>query len=238
MLNYLNFRTACDVAFGVFLVVWFLTRHVAYSLVCRSILMDVPRYFPYGCYDSVTGERVSTNGGSAVLANVLQPFNDPQGLVCFNKNIKQSFFGLLLALQVLTLIWFAMILRVAYGVLTGKNAEDMRSDDEASDLEVEEIEIDDLDWELEKSTTPSSLAAMAQAEAQLPEMDAHESALEHHFAEAARNSSRPGSPSVSASGSGARNKRTRGAARTSAISIPGHGDRKELLGRIGCDKPS
>ena len=29
-----------------------------------------------------------------------------------------------------------------------------------------------------------------------------------------------------------------GGGMASGISIPGHGDRKELLGRIGCDKPS
>jgi len=30
-------------------------------------------------------------------------------------------------------------------------------------------------------------------------------------------------------------KRSKGM--SSGISIPGHGDKKELLGRIGCDKP-
>jgi very-long-chain ceramide synthase len=238
MLNYLNFRTACDVAFGVFLVVWFVTRHIIYNIVCQSILIDMPVYFPFGCYDSMTGARVSTDGGSAILANVLQPFNDPQGIVCFNKNIQYGFLGLLLALQVLTLIWFGMILRIAYGVLTGKSAEDTRSDDEASDLEIEEV--DDLEWEIEKPASPSSITAVAPAEAQLLDLNPHDAALEHYFTEAARSSSRPGSPSVngSASTSASRNKRTRGAARTSAISIPGHGDRKELLGRIGCDKPT
>ena len=35
-----------------------------------------------------------------------------------------------------------------------------------------------------------------------------------------------------------RNQKRSTAARASAISIPGRGDHKELLGRIGCDKPT
>jgi acyl-CoA-dependent ceramide synthase len=92
-LNYLRFRKACDVTFGVFLVVWFIARHVLYMTVCRSIVVDVPKTMPYGCFASTTGQQVSTDGGSAVLANVLQPFNDPDGLVCFNPVIRYGFLG-------------------------------------------------------------------------------------------------------------------------------------------------
>jgi len=35
-----------------------------------------------------------------------------------------------------------------------------------------------------------------------------------------------------------RSSRRTGVGRATALSIPGHGDSKELLGRIGCDKPS
>jgi acyl-CoA-dependent ceramide synthase len=201
MLKYLGFTTACDVAFGVFLVTWFLARHVSYLTVVWSVPHYSPSVWQYGCYDSTTGVRVSEDGGSAILANVLQPFNDPNGLVCWNSTLRNCFLGLLLGLQVLTLIWFAMILRVAWGVISGKAAEDIRSDDEEDD----EIEID------------------------------LEDAISIREALEAAPKPRTASPALAGS---SRGRRTRGTARTSAISIPGHGDRKELLGRIGCDKPT
>jgi len=131
------------------------------------------------------------------------------------------FFSLLSALEVLTLIWFGMILKVAYGVLSGKGADDSRSDGEESDVEVEEYEEEDVSLDL-----PST--EFSKPEISSLDSDTPDSALEE-----ARGTKRPESPAAAGRG-----RRTRGAARTSAISIPGHGDRKELLGRIGCDKPS
>ena len=216
-MNYLRFRKACDVTFGVFLVVWFIARHVLYMTVCRSIVVDVPKTMPYGCFASTTGQQVSTDGGSAVLANVLQPFNDPDGLVCFNPVIRYGFLGLLLALQILTLIWFGMILRVAYSVLSGKAAQDSRSDDEEElddGSEVDEEEYDETD------------------------ADAYDQEAKGAWAEPAHDDAASKQARTGASQGKGRNRRAPGPARTSAISIPGHGDRKDLLGRIGCDKPA
>jgi very-long-chain ceramide synthase len=221
VLNYLRFRKACDVTFGVFLVVWFVARHVLYLVVCRSIIFDVPKTMPYGCFASTTGQQVSTGGGSAVLANVLQPFNDPDGLVCFNPVIRYGFLGLLLALQILTLIWFGMILKVAYSVLAGKAAQDSRSDDED-----EAIDDDDLDLEDEDEYDETDALS-----------DNYDPEAKSAWAEPVRDDAASKQAPQQGSGRG-RNRRAAGPARTSAISIPGHGDRKELLGRIGCDKPT
>lgn len=233
MLNYLQLRTACDAAFGVFLVVWFITRHIFYLIVWHSVLYDLPKIIQSGCYDTVTGTQVSTNGGSAVLANVLQPFNDPQGLVCWNGNIHFGFLSLLLALEILTIIWFVMILRVAYMVISGKNAQEIRSEDEASDVEEEYVSEDEFDAKATLPVTQPTEKVNEILSATKNEHQIIESADELDAVN--KNTSRPSSPAASASG---RTRRTRGAARTSAISIPGHGDRKELLGRIGCDKPT
>ncbi|KAF2673017.1 putative longevity-assurance protein [Microthyrium microscopicum] len=213
VLNYFRFRLACDIAFGVFLVSWFVTRHVLYNRVFWSVAVDLHAATPYGCYETTTGRQVTTDGGSAIWANVLQPFNDQDGLVCFNKQIEYGFLGLLAGLQVLTIIWFGMIIRVAYGVLSGKKAEDTRSDDEddCDSEEEEEIEVDDLE---KPEDAPIEF-----------EVDASE-------VTGAFKTERAGSPAT-------RSKtRKSAAARASAISIPGHGDHKELLGRIGCDKPT
>jgi acyl-CoA-dependent ceramide synthase len=217
MLNYLQFRTACDSTFGVFLVVWFFARHVSYMVVCRSMYADIPPMMPYGCYNSKTGVRTSSDGGSAILTHFLQPFRDPGGEICFNRSIRLTFLGLLLALQVLTLIWFGMILRVAYTVISGQSAKDDRSDDEVEEEEYEE-EIH-LDWDAKMSSPP------------LPSTPA----LDQEVVDVENLQRRSNSPSASSASGAARARGRRAAARASAISIP---DKKELLGRIGCDKPA
>jgi acyl-CoA-dependent ceramide synthase len=217
MLKYVGMHTLCDITFGVFIIVWFLARHMAYLSVCWSIHSDVPKVMPYGCFNSSTGEKISDDGGTSIWVNIMQPFNRPGGEICFNSRIRVSFLSLLGALQVLTLIWFGMILRVAYSVLSGNAAEDVRSDDEEDDeIEEEEVEVEIPYFEKQ--------AENAKAYPIEEEVDAD--ALNHGGKRWDQN----GSPIVRRS--------SRRTARATAISIPGHGDHKELLGRIGCDKPS
>lgn len=225
MLKYLNFRTACDVTFGVFIAVWFLARHVIYMMVCRSMFTEIPHVMKQGCYESTTGKKISNDGGSAVWWNVMQPFDRPGGTICFNDNIRIAFTGLLMALQVLTLIWFGMIIRVAYGVLSGKGAEDSRSDDEAEDEEFEEIEY--YEDEIKTFDGVNELATRKLALPIEEDVDAEEMNL------GMRRKSNPSNNSAPR-----RSTRRTGSGRATALSIPGHGDKKELLGRIGCDKPS
>ena len=178
----------------------------------------------YGCYDSVSGARISTDGGDEILKHILQPFRDPGGEICFNQNIRLSFLGLLLALQGILLLWLAMILRVAWNVVSGKGADDSRSDDEG---EATEDDIQD------------------KREALLQD---HEHAVQRSNYQpltAKRKDFRPKEEEVGVEGlSFAKRKVSpvnsyrKSGSRTSGISIPGHSDRKELLGRIGCDKPT
>jgi acyl-CoA-dependent ceramide synthase len=55
------------------------------------------------CYETTSGIFVSADAGTSVFANILQPFNERAGFVCFNPQIRWSFLGLLLALQSLLL---------------------------------------------------------------------------------------------------------------------------------------
>jgi acyl-CoA-dependent ceramide synthase len=110
-----------------------------------------------------------------------------------------------------------MILRVAYSVLSGKAAQDSRSDDE-EELD-DESEVDEEEYD--------------EADADAYDQEAKGAWAEPVNDDAATNQARTG-----ASQGKGRNRRPAGPARTSAISIPGHGDRKDLLGRIGCDKPA
>jgi len=156
-------------------------------------------------------------------------FDRPGGEVCFNNRIRMSFLSLLMALQVLTLIWFGMIIRVAYRVLSGKGAQDSRSDDEGDDeeedeqSEEEEVEIELLD--------PKGALGTANGQ---PQRFIVEDADGASVNLAGNKGKKAAAPAVPVRRSSRRNPVTK----ASGISIPGHGDKKELLGRIGCDKPS
>lgn len=186
MLKYFGYEMCCNVAFGVFLVTWFIARHVIYLALCWSIYKGVPGMVAYGCYSGTTGRMYSTNGYPDRWNHLFYPFQDINGPICMNRRIKWIFLSFLLFLQVLSLIWFGMIIRVAVGVIRTGNAEDTRSDDE--------------DEEVKKEKTAHGVTGK---EASI----ADSSSSDHAWRRS--------------------NVRTRTGR-----------DRKELLGRIGCEKPT
>jgi very-long-chain ceramide synthase len=104
MLRYLELPRACDAAFVAFLVSWLLTRHLGFLLILWSTWVRFPILRPQ-TFDPVNGDKYT-----------------PIHYYSFN--------FLLAALQVLMCVWFFSILRVAWAVIRGKPAEDVRSDDE------------------------------------------------------------------------------------------------------------
>ncbi|KAL2863078.1 putative longevity-assurance protein (LAC1) [Aspergillus lucknowensis] len=187
MLKYLGFELSCNIAFGVFMVVWLISRHIFYPMLCWSIFKDVPAAMQYGCYSGTTAEMISTNGYPDQVTYLFYPFLNIDGPICMNRTIKWLFLSPLLALQVLSLIWFSMVIRVAVGVLRTGNAEDTRSDDENEDEE-------------EEVRSPKDV---------------------------------PNGSAVPAEVSTSEWRRSNGHVRPR-----GRSDRKALLGRIGCDKPT
>ncbi|KAG8525720.1 uncharacterized protein KY384_000480 [Bacidia gigantensis] len=142
LLKYMKYQLACDIAFGVFMLVWFVARHVLYPKVVYSVYKDLPEQTRYGCYSgggqSVKGPLDFPPGYSWLLS----PFRDPDGIVCWDDRVKWGFIYALSALEVLFVLWFSMILKVAVKVLKGGGADDSRSDDEDEEEE-EEAEIVD-----------------------------------------------------------------------------------------------
>ena len=132
MLKYLQFRLVCDIVFGMFMIVWFVTRHVFYNLVLWSLHTQSPDIIKDGCYWGPTNDLHGPIEPPDQFDHLLQPFLDPVGLVCWSPNIRWSFMVALLGLQVILLLWFVMIIRVAVKVIQGGEAEDSRSDDEES----------------------------------------------------------------------------------------------------------
>ncbi|KAK0817991.1 Sphingosine N-acyltransferase lag1 [Friedmanniomyces endolithicus] len=132
ILKYLAWQRACDAAFALFVIFWFLSRHVAYCAICWSIYAHVNN----GTMSTSTGAKLSDDGGTNIIDNLLQPMLHPEAqTLSFNANIRWLFLGLLLALQCITIAWFVMICRVVMRVLRGEGADDSRSEAEDTDID-------------------------------------------------------------------------------------------------------
>lgn len=217
LLRYLRFQFLCDAMFGVFIVTWLITRHVLYLWVCWSIYAHIPEEIKYGCYE---GSTQNLQGPSPVpddWEHLTWPFRDPVGLVCWNDNIKWGFLGMLLALQVIMLMWFTLIIKVAYKVLSGQGADDNRSDDE------DEEEEEDIPSKDGKGKVLNAVHTCVEPR---PMIEKETLSTEPDFVK-----SRLGQTPVHKS-----SRRKDGNGQSSGINVLGSSDRKELLGRIGCDK--
>lgn len=188
------------------MVTWFLARHVLYLAVCYSVWKHLPEETNLGCYRGGNGSIIGPFPPPDRFMHLIEPFMDPKGVVCFNHAIKWGFLAALLALQCITLMWFWMILKIAIKVISGDGADDTRSDDEED--EQESIEAEPV--RLEKRVPIEYLP------------------LEEEVGvEAINLRGRMGS---------APKRYKKVASSASGVTLPGHSDRKELLGRIGCER--
>lgn len=206
------------------MAVWVAARHVLYIMVCWSVYHDLPRETNYGCYKGRKGAIIGPFEPPDNFQHLLIPFNDPEGVVCFNNKIKWAFLTPLLLLQGITIMWFFLICRVAIGVIRGgREADDPRSDDEDGDEE-DEYEDEEEGTEqhhpliFDKKPNPNISLAPLEEEVGVESI--------YNLKSRRRSSSwakRHHNYSKSPSSSG--------------VHIPGNIARKELLDRIGCDKP-
>ncbi|KAM0695632.1 hypothetical protein Q7P36_004114 [Cladosporium allicinum] len=135
VLRYANLQRSCDVAFGVFVAAWVVTRHVLFLAICWSIYEHVnDTTMFYGTYSTITGDLMSPNGNDKIIANIFQSFMNPSAeSVVFNAGVRWLFLGILLFLQCITITWFVMIVRVIMRIFRGQGATDVRSEDEDED---------------------------------------------------------------------------------------------------------
>ncbi|KAH8821916.1 TLC domain-containing protein [Xylogone sp. PMI_703] len=135
-LKYLGHSTLCDIMFGVFMLSWFITRHACYMTTLWGIWAYMGDVIPVGCYhgsqDNLTGPTPLPQHG---WLHMVDPFINPTGTICYSDKVKWWFLSALGFLQVLTIFWFFMIVRVAVRVLKGNGADDIRSDDESEEEE-------------------------------------------------------------------------------------------------------
>ncbi|KAI9836942.1 MAG: sphingosine N-acyltransferase lag1 [Thelocarpon superellum] len=232
MLKYLHFNVACDIAFGVFMVTWFVARHVLYVIVIWSVYADSPVIIQSGCYAGKNGAIVGPFPAPQSFGHRFQPFFDPEGLLCWDNQILGTFLSMLLFLEVVALIWFGMIIRVAWRVIHGGTAEDSRSDDECDEEEEEDDLLDEEEqhvgtrmhgWPSDlRRSSPSSSSSLDRGMTLITSPPLEEEV---------------GVEAINLKGrSTSLSRRYKKAASTSGATLPGHSDRKDLLGRIGCDK--
>ncbi|OKL55529.1 hypothetical protein UA08_09218 [Talaromyces atroroseus] len=122
--------------FGVFMLTWFLARHVLYMITMWSIWKHMAEVIPIGCYhgaqDNFTGPIPLPEHG---WLHSLEPFRNPSGIICYSNNVRWGFLGALGFLQLLTVFWFVLIVQVAVRVIKGIGADDIRSDNDSSDID-------------------------------------------------------------------------------------------------------
>jgi acyl-CoA-dependent ceramide synthase len=227
MLKYLHFQVACDIAFGIFMLTWFIARHILFVIVTWSAYAHSPEMITAGCYSGRNGAIKGPFPAPDYVKHLLSPFRDPEGVVCWNSKILGAFIAMLTALQIITLIWFGMIMRVAWRVINGGTADDDRSGDE-EDLETVE------NGHMDKARPPFLESLDVDVSSLALEPLEEEVGVEQINLQAVKERGNGHKPSA-----GAKRYRRVGTGSHSASSgatLPGHSDRKELLGRIGCDK--
>ncbi|KAK4198958.1 putative sphingosine N-acyltransferase [Triangularia verruculosa] len=196
-LKYLGYKTICDVMFAVFMVTWFVARHIFFPMAIYSVWAHTLIYMN-GCFYGRELDGPHPPPANDTWLYIARPLWDTDAPVCFNHNFRNGFFGMLFFLQILTVMWFYLIIRVAIKVINGGGAEDTRSDDEADELEDEDEYVYEEAQPLEE------------------EVGADEIDLRSWERRVARGK--------------------RSATTATGVSLPSHSDRKELLGRIGCEK--
>ncbi|KAI5961642.1 lag1 [Candida pseudojiufengensis] len=117
MLKYAGLKNACDGMFVLFLISWIVLRHGVYNYI-----------FYHAWHKSVHLMK----DGQCVNGTIQKR--------CWTPTIINTFLGLLGGLQIITCIWMYLILKVAYKVIIGVGAEDVRSDEDDTDVEENEEE--------------------------------------------------------------------------------------------------
>ncbi|KAL0088029.1 TLC domain-containing protein [Phycomyces blakesleeanus] len=104
ILKYTHRNILCDITFGLFAIVWPVTRHGFFTIIVWATAVEPPQYIDMKW--------------------------EPEKEKYFTPLTQKIYLSLFMSLNIIMLYWFAMILKVIFGVLSGKNAEDVRSDDE------------------------------------------------------------------------------------------------------------
>lgn len=214
------------------MLVWFVARHVIYMIICWSVYKDIPANIQYGCYRGKNGAITGPFAPETRFSHLIEPFRDPEGVVCWNNSIKWGFLSALLFLQGITLLWFWMILQVAVRVLRGEQADDSRSDGEDEEEELDCDQYENINKERKQEEELGYENFGFSGDMRIAKVEENKlRILREMDTEILNLKGRHLSPSVNRS----RYIKSGGGSAT-GVSLSGHIDRKDLLGWIGCDQ--
>lgn len=111
ILKYSGFGRICDIIFICFMLLWIVLRHGIYNYLVWVVATKATKIMDRDCSKFPSGSNE----------------------ICYTQSQINFFIFLLIGLQIITIIWLLMILRVAFRVITGGSAEDVRSDSEGAD---------------------------------------------------------------------------------------------------------
>lgn len=110
LLKYCGFSKLCDAMFVIFMMGWIILRHGVYN---------------YLFYHAWTKSVYLMKDGEC------KPGENQER--CWTMTVIWVFLALLASLQAITMVWMYSIAKVAYRVITGNGAEDVRSDEDDTD---------------------------------------------------------------------------------------------------------
>lgn len=205
-LKYLGYHTICDVMFGVFMLSWLIARHFLYLAVCYSVWAHTPEIMPTGCF---------RGGSDAALAGPFDPPAD-KGITYLLEPLWDSegvfCYNETVKWSFLSMLLFLQCLTIMWFSMilrvAVKVVKGAPAEDVRSDDEGEEGEVEGGDDEDDEFVYEE--AQPLEEEVGVEEIDL-------------KNWER-------------RTGVKRQGPTTTGVSLPGHSDRKELLGRIGCEK--
>ncbi|KAI3648598.1 hypothetical protein MP228_006452 [Amoeboaphelidium protococcarum] len=122
-----KYQFICDILFGLFTIVWLVTRHILYYFIVRSIYVDavdILKNVEWNPYMVRAMFAIDQQSSSSSKIDHSKPG------AYFSVGTWIFFLTLFVLLQSLLIYWFLLIVKVVTKVIKGTGAEDVREDEE------------------------------------------------------------------------------------------------------------
>ncbi|CAK7273145.1 Sphingosine N-acyltransferase lag1 [Sporothrix epigloea] len=225
--KYLGYTSICDVTFGAFMLSWFVCRHIFFSMICYSVWAQTPHIMPEGCFRGGVAAAGSALGVPVGPGEVSSLTSTVSTLLPFLGDTTSSKLAFLLEPLLdaegaicynpavkwgfLSLLLFLELIIIVWFFMIVQVAIRVVSGSGADDTRSDdEGDVEDEDEEDYEDEVKQAIGAPLEEEV--------------------------GVEAIDLKGWERRTGVKRQVSTTTGVSLPGHSDRKELLGRIGCEK--
>ncbi|CAK7203635.1 Sphingosine N-acyltransferase lag1 [Sporothrix eucalyptigena] len=225
--KYLGYTTICDVTFGAFMLSWFVCRHIFFTMICYSVWAQTPNIMPEGCFRGGVAGSGSVAVGADEISSLAPTISSLAPFLSETTSNKLAFlieplvdsegavcYNYAVKWAFLAMLLFLELIIIVWFFMIVQVAIRVvtggGADDTRSDDEGDEEEEDEEDDIADDRNGEKVDAAPLEEEV--------------------------GVEAIDLKGWERRTGVKRQASTTTSVSLPGHSDRKELLGRIGCEK--